>query len=148
MRDAGRVKSVGVSNFTTANLQKIIDATGVAPAVNQIELHPAFQQKELRDFHAKHGITTESWSPLGQGAGLTNETITAIAGKHRKTPAQVVLRWHLDLGLMVIPKSSTPSRIAENVDVFDFKLDNDDHAALDKLDRPDGRIGPDPMTFG
>lgn len=147
-REAGLAKSIGVSNFTTQNLAKIIDATGVVPVVNQIELHPTFQQSELRAFHAKHGIITESWSPLGQGAGLKNPDIIKIAEKHGKTPAQIILRWHLDLGLMVIPKSSTPSRIAENIDVFDFKLDAGDHAAITKLDKADGRIGPDPTTFG
>ena len=147
-REAGLAKSIGVSNFTKANLAKIIDATGVVPAVNQIELHPTFQQTELRDFHAQNGIITESWSPLGQGAGLKNPEIIKIAEKHDKTPAQIILRWHLDLGLMVIPKSSTPSRIAENIDVFGFKLDTSDHAAIGKLDRADGRIGPDPTKFG
>ena len=148
LRDAGRAKSIGVSNFTKANLARIIDATGVVPAVNQIELHPAFQQAELREFHAQNGIVTESWSPLGQGTGLEQPDIVRIAEKHGKTPAQVVLRWHLDLGLMVIPKSSTPSRIAENIDLFDFKLDREDHAAIAKLDTADGRIGPNPQTFG
>jgi 2,5-diketo-D-gluconate reductase A len=147
-REAGLAKSIGVSNFTKDNLARIIDATGVVPAVNQIELHPTFQQAELRAFHETHGILTESWSPLGQGAGIKNADIVKIAGKHGKTPAQVILRWHLDLGLMVIPKSSTPSRIAENINVFDFALDPSDHAAIAKLDRADGRIGPDPTTFG
>ena len=147
-RDAGLATSIGVSNFTRGNLEAIIDATGVVPAVNQIELHPTFQQAELRKFHEDHGIVTESWSPLGQGAGLKKPEIAAIATKHGKTPAQVVLRWHLDLGLMVIPKSSTPARIKENLDVFDFTLDEDDHAALAKLDDAGGRIGPDPTTFG
>ena len=147
-REAGLAKSIGVSNFTIQNLAKIIDATGVVPAVNQIELHPMFQQAELRAFHAKHGIITESWSPLGQGAGLKAPEIVKIAERHGKTPAQVVLRWHVDLGLMVIPKSSTPSRMAENIDIFDFKLDRDDHAAIAQLDKADGRIGPDPTTFG
>lgn len=147
LRDAGLAKSIGVSNFTKQNLAKIIDATGVVPVVNQIELHPAFQQAELRDFHAQNGIVTESWSPLGQGEGLKNPEIRRIAEKHGKSPAQIVLRWHLDLGLMVIPKSSTPARIAENIDVFDFKLDREDHAAIAKVDSADGRIGPDPKTF-
>lgn len=148
LREAGLAKSIGVSNFTKENLSKIIDATGVVPAVNQIELHPTFQQAELRAFHADNGIVTESWSPLGRGGGLKNETIVRIAEKHRKSPAQIVLRWHLDLGLMVIPKSSTPARMAENIDVFGFKLDAEDHAAIGKLDTADGRIGPDPLTFG
>ena len=147
-RDAGLARSIGVSNFTRDNLAAIIDATGIVPAVNQIELHPTFQQAELRKFHEDKGIVTESWSPLGQGAGLKKPEVEAIAGKHGKTPAQVILRWHLDLGLMVIPKSSTPSRIRENLAVFDFTLEDDDHAALAKLDEAGGRIGPDPTTFG
>ncbi len=147
-RDAGLTTSIGVSNFTVENLERIVDATGIVPAVNQIELHPGFQQAELRAFHARQGIVTESWSPLGQGAGLKQPELVRIADKHGKSPAQVVLRWHLDLGLMVIPKSSTPSRIRENIDVFDFVLDGEDHASIAKLDRPDGRIGPDPRTFG
>jgi 2,5-diketo-D-gluconate reductase A len=147
-REAGLTKSIGVSNFTKDNSQRIVDATGVVPAVNQIELHPTFQQKDLCAFHADHGIVTESWSPLGQGASIKAPEIAAIARKHNKTSAQVILRWHLDLGLMVIPKSATPRRIAENIDVFDFSLDADDHTAIAKLDRPDGRIGPDPLRFG
>lgn len=147
-RDAGLTKSIGVSNFTRGNLEAIIDATGVVPAVNQIELHPTFQQSELRKFHEDKGIITESWSPLGQGAGLKKPEIEAIAKKHGRTPAQVVLRWHLELGLMVIPKSSTPSRIKENLDVFDFQLDDDDHSSFAKLDDAGGRIGPDPTKFG
>ena len=147
-RDAGLARSIGVSNFTVENLERIIDATGVVPAVNQVELHPAFQQKELRAFHDEHRIVTESWSPLGQGAGMKDATVVRIGEKHGRTPAQVILRWHLDLGLMVIPKSSTPARIAANVDVFDFALDAEDHAAIAALDRPNGRIGPDPITFG
>ncbi len=147
-RAVGLAASVGVSNFTLRDLATIIDATGVVPAVNQIELHPAFQQRELRAFHERHGIVTESWSPLGQGVGLNGTVLSGIAAKHGKTPAQTVLRWHLDLGLMVIPKSSTPARIAENIDVFDFTLDDDDHVAIAALDTRDGRIGPDPATFG
>ena len=147
-RDAGLARSIGVSNFTIDNLRRIVDATGVVPAVNQIELHPAFQQSALRAFHEEHGIVTESWSPLGQGAGLKAPEIGRIARKHGRTPAQVVLRWHLDLGLMVIPKSSTPARIAENFAVFDFALDADDREAISRLDRPDGRLGPDPAKFG
>ena len=147
MRKAGLATSIGVSNFTIAHLRRIMDATGVVPAVNQIELHPSFQQAELRAFQAEHGIATESWSPLGQGAGLKDETIGAIARKHGRTPAQVILRWHLDLGLIAIPKSSTLTRIAENFAVFDFALDADDWARIEKLDRADRRIGPDPETF-
>ncbi len=147
-RDAGLARSIGVSNFTVENLQRIIGETGVVPAVNQVELHPSFQQHELRAFHDGNGIITEAWSPLGQGAAIKNEAVARIGDKYGKTPAQVILRWHLDLGLMVIPKSSTPSRIAANIDVFDFALDAEDHAVIAALDRPDGRIGPDPRTFG
>jgi 2,5-diketo-D-gluconate reductase A len=146
LKEEGRVKSVGVSNFTVSHLKRIIDATGVVPSVNQIELHPRFQQKELVAYHTEHGITTESWSPLGQGTLLENPTLKALAQKHGRTPAQVVIRWHLDRGYIVIPKSATPSRIRENFDVFDFSLDSDDLAKIAALDRQDGRIGPDPET--
>jgi 2,5-diketo-D-gluconate reductase A len=146
LKEEGRAKSVGVSNFTVSHLKRIIDATGVAPSVNQIELHPRFQQKELAAYHTERGITTESWSPLGQGTLLENPTLKALARKHGRTPAQVVIRWHLDRGYIVIPKSVTPSRIRENFDVFDFSLDVDDLAKIATLDRKDGRIGPDPET--
>ena len=146
LKEEGRAKSVGVSNFTVSHLKRIIDATGVAPSVNQIELHPRFQQKELAAYHTEHGITTESWSPLGQGTLLENPTLKALAQKHGRTPAQVVIRWHLDCGYIVIPKSVTPSRIRDNFDVFDFSLDADDLAKIAALDRKDGRIGPDPET--
>ena len=146
LKEEGRAKSVGVSNFTVSHLKRIIDATGVAPSVNQIELHPRFQQKELAAYHTEHGIITESWSPLGQGTLLENPTLKALAQKHGRTPAQVVIRWHLDRGYIVIPKSVTPSRIRENFDVFDFSLDADDLAKIAALDRKDGRIGPDPET--
>ena len=142
----GKALSIGVSNFAPEHLERIIGETGVTPAVNQIELHPSFQQRELRAFHQKQGIHTESWSPLGQGQQLEDPTVGEIARKHGKTPAQVVIRWHLDSGLIVIPKSVTPSRIVENIDVFDFKLDLADMDKLAGLDRADGRIGPDPAT--
>ena len=146
LKEEGRAKSVGVSNFTVSQLKRIIDATGVAPSVNQIELHPRFQQKELAAYHTEHRIITESWSPLGQGTLLENPTLKALAQKHGRTPAQVVIRWHLDRGHIVIPKSVTPSRIRGNFDVFDFSLDADDLAKIAALDRKDGRIGPDPET--
>ncbi|MFF2060703.1 aldo/keto reductase [Streptomyces sp. NPDC058200] len=142
----GRARSIGVSNFQPAHLQRVLDETGVAPAVNQIELHPALQQAELRDFHAQHGIASEAWSPLAQGAVLEEEAITEIAGRHEKTPAQVVLRWHLQLGNVVIPKSVTPARIRENIDIFDFELSAGDMDALATLDRG-LRTGPDPDAF-
>jgi 2,5-diketo-D-gluconate reductase A len=146
LKEEGRAKSIGVSNFTLSHLKRIIDATGVAPSVNQIELHPWFQQKELAAYHTEHGIITESWSPLGQGTLLENPTLKALAQKHGRTSAQVVIRWHLDRGYIVIPKSVTPSRIRENFDVFDFSLDADDLAKIVALDRKEGRIGPDPET--
>jgi diketogulonate reductase-like aldo/keto reductase len=148
LKQDGRAKSIGVSNFLVPHLQRLIDETGVTPAVNQIELHPRFQQKELRAFHQANGIATESWSPLGQGTLLADETLAAIGRKYGKTPAQVILRWHLDNGLIVIPKSVTPSRMRENIDVFDFKLDADDLQAIEKLDDASGRVGPDPAVFG
>ncbi|MFI6769054.1 aldo/keto reductase [Streptomyces sp. NPDC050355] len=144
----GRAKAIGVSNFQPAHLERLLGETSVVPAVNQIELHPQFQQAESRAVHARHGIATEAWSPLGQGRGLLQDpTIARLAAKHGKTPAQVVLRWHVQLGNVVIPKSVTPSRIAENIDVFDFALDDADLAALTGLDTGN-RLGPDPATFG
>lgn len=120
--------------------------TSVVPAVNQIELHPQFQQTEARAFHARHGIVTEAWSPLGQGKGLAVPTVVAVAQKHGRTPAQVVLRWHLQTGHIAIPKSVTPSRIVENLGVFGFELDADDLAAFAALDEGK-RIGGDPAEF-
>jgi 2,5-diketo-D-gluconate reductase A len=147
LKQDGRAKSIGVSNFMAPHLQRLIDETGVTPSVNQIELHPGFQQNELRAFHAKNGIATESWSPLGQGTLIENPDIAAVARKHGKTNAQVILRWHLEHGLIAIPKSVTPSRIRENIDVFDFKLDADDMRVIAGLDDASGRVGPDPATF-
>lgn len=143
----GRAKAIGVSNFLPEHLERLLGETSVVPAVNQIELHPQLQQAESRAFHARHNIVTEAWSPLGQGKGLLEDpTIAGLATKHDKTPAQVVLRWHLQLGNVVIPKSVTPSRIAENIDVFDFELDDDDLASLAGLNTGN-RLGPDPATF-
>jgi 2,5-diketo-D-gluconate reductase A len=147
LRDDGRVRSIGVSNFQVAHLERIIDATGVTPAVNQIELHPRLQQPELRRYHAEHGIATEAWGPLGRGELLNDPVIEEIAGGHDRTPAQVVLRWHIQLGNVTIPKSVTPSRIEENFHVFDFELSQDEMARLSELDRGE-RTGPDPDTFG
>lgn len=148
LKEEGRALSIGVSNFFPEHLERIIGETGVAPAANQIELHPGLQQTELRAFHQKHGIATESWSPLGQGKMLEYPDIAKIAAKHGKSIAQTIIRWHLDLGLVVIPKSENPGRIAANFDVFDFTLDADDMAAMAKLDDANGRIGPDPARFG
>ena len=147
LRDEGRVRSIGVSNFTMAHLETIIHDTGVVPAVNQIELHPYFQQVELRAFHDENDIVTTSWSPLGRGGVLDDPVIGEIARKYGKTPAQIILRWHLDSGLTVIPKSSSRARQAENLDIFGFSLDADDLRAIARLDQSDGRIGPNPDLF-
>ncbi|WP_037319555.1 aldo/keto reductase [Amycolatopsis orientalis] len=143
----GRVRAIGVSNFQPAHLQRVLDSGSVVPAVNQIELHPYLQQDELREFDAKHGIATEAWSPLAKGGDLLGEAaVKALADKHGRTPAQIVLRWHLQLGNVVIPKSVTPSRIKENLDVFGFTLSDEDVASLSGLERGE-RTGPDPDTF-
>ncbi|MGW9299267.1 aldo/keto reductase [Streptomyces cyaneofuscatus] len=143
----GRAKAIGVSNFHPEHLKRLLAETSVVPVLNQIELHPQLQQAEARAFHAEHGIATEAWSPLGQGKGLLEvPTVVAIAQKHGRTPAQAVLRWHLQTGNIVIPKSVTPSRIEENLDVFGFELDADDLAAFAALDEGK-RLGPDPAEF-
>ena len=146
LRDEGYARSIGVSNFMPEHLRRVIAETGVTPAVNQVELHPKFQQTELRACHAGQGITTESWSPLGRGQLLEHPEIARIAARHGKTPAQAIIRWHIDSGLVVIPKSVTPERIVENFEVFDFRLDGDDLAAIAALDDTGGRIGMDPLT--
>ncbi|MCC9154990.1 aldo/keto reductase [Streptomyces parvulus] len=140
----GRVRAIGVSNFLPEHLERLTGETSVIPAVNQIELHPHLQQHASREFHAEQGIATEAWSPLGSGKGILEiPAIVAIAQKHGRTPAQVVLRWHLQLGNVVIPKSVTPSRIKENIDVFGFTLDTEDLAAISALNE-DRRLGSDP----
>ncbi|MEU5585093.1 aldo/keto reductase [Streptomyces chrestomyceticus] len=145
--EEGRAKAIGVSNFQPAHLERLLGETSVVPAVNQVELHPQLQQSELRAFHARHNIATEAWSPLGQGKDLLkNTTVTGLAEKYGRTPAQIVLRWHLQLGNVVIPKSVTPSRIKENIDVFGFELDDADMSALAALDSGT-RLGPDPDTM-
>jgi 2,5-diketo-D-gluconate reductase A len=149
LRETGRVTSIGVSNFAIDHLEQAIAATGVTPAVNQIELHPYFQQRELRAWCAANGgIAIESWSPLGRGGELLEDpVITTIAEELGATPAQVVIRWHIEHGLIVIPKSATPSRIPQNLDVFGFTLTPEQLERIDALDRgADGRIGPDPST--
>jgi 2,5-diketo-D-gluconate reductase A len=146
LRDRGRIRSIGVSNFEPEHLRILVDSTGIVPAVNQIELHPLLQQRELREVHARLGIATEAWSPLGQGSLLSNPTVTAVADAHGKTPAQVLIRWHIQLRNIVIPKSVTPERIVSNFDVFDFELTEQDMASVSSLG--DGtRLGPDPRTF-
>ena len=143
----GRARSIGVSNFTIAHLQRLIDETGTVPAVNQVELHPRLAQPALREFHALHGVVTEAWAPIGQGKGLLEDpSIKGMATRYGKSPAQVVLRWHLQVGTIAIPKSVTPARVRENLDVFDFELSAVDVLQLSELG-PEQRIGPDPDTF-
>ncbi|MEU4098875.1 aldo/keto reductase [Streptomyces sp. NPDC026673] len=142
----GRARAIGVSNFEPAHLQRLMDNSDVVPAVNQVELHPQLQQAELRAFHARHGIATEAWSPLAQGALLKDPVVTGIADRLGRTPAQVILRWHLQIGNVVIPKSVTPERIRQNIDVFGFELSDADIAAITTLDNGT-RIGPEPDAF-
>lgn len=145
----GRARAIGVSNFEVSHLERLLAETGVVPAVNQIELHPRLAQRELRAFHARHGIVTEAWSPLargGLGGLLEDPAVLSVARRHGRTAAQVILRWHLQLGNVVLPRSVTPARIRENLALFDFALDADDLAAFEALDTGH-RIGPDPGTF-
>lgn len=148
LQERGLVRSIGVSNHPRPQLEEIIEATGVVPAIHQIELHPYFQQRDLRALHAEHGILTQGWGPLGQGKSdlLENETITSIAAAHGVTPAQAVLAWHLAHGFVTIPKSVTPSRIVENLAAAQVELSADEVAAIDALDREDGRGGTDPAV--
>jgi 2,5-diketo-D-gluconate reductase A len=146
IRGEGGARSIGVSNFRIEDLERLQGEAERMPTVNQIELHPHLQQAELRSWHREHGVATEAWSPLAQGDLLTNETVDAIANRHDKTPAQAILRWHLEIGNVVIPKSVTPERIRENFDVFDFELSAEDLREMSALD-VDQRIGPDPATF-
>jgi 2,5-diketo-D-gluconate reductase A len=138
-----RVRAIGVSNFQPDHLRRLLDETDVVPAVNQVELHPDLQQEQLRRLHAEHGVVTEAWSPLGQGLALRHPVVAELAHRHGRTPAQVVLRWHLQLGNVVIPKSTTPSRIRENIGLFDFALADADMSALAALESGT-RLGPDP----
>jgi len=147
LRDEGLIRSVGVSNFQPEHLDRVTEATGVTPSINQVELHPLFPQAPLRELHAKLGIATEAWSPLAQGKILDDRVVASIAEAHGTSPGQVVIRWHLQLGNVVIPKSATPERIEQNFDVFGFELSDDEMARIGELD--DGtRIGPDPDSFG
>ena len=146
LKNQGRIKSVGVSNFNQDHLERIIGETGETPVVNQIELHPRFQQRDKRDFHKQHNIVIESWSPLGSGRSLNDATIGEIAKKHGKSIAQVIIRWQLQEGLIIIPKTTHEERMAENFDVFGFTLDADDLAKLRGLDQRSGRVGSDPAT--
>jgi 2,5-diketo-D-gluconate reductase A len=147
MRDEGRAKSIGVCNFQISHLQQLLDGTGVMPAVNQIELHPHFQQPELRAYHKARGIQTEAWSPLGRGQALLDPVILELAHAHQCTAAQITLRWHIQMGHMVIPKSAHAARIQENFGLWHLHLTDAEMSRIAALDDPDGRIGPDPDTF-
>jgi 2,5-diketo-D-gluconate reductase A len=146
IKEEGGTRSIGVSNFRVEELERLEADAGQLPTVNQIELHPRFQQAELRAWHADHEIATEAWAPLAQGDLLEDGTIETVAAHHDRTPAQVILRWHLQIGNVVIPKSAHPERIRQNFELFDFELSEDDMAALERLDSGE-RIGPDPGTF-
>jgi 2,5-diketo-D-gluconate reductase A len=147
VRAEGRARSIGVSNFTQDHLSRLLRETDVVPAINQVELHPRLPQQGLRAYHVGQGILTEAWAPIGQGQGLLDDrTIVQIAAQKGRSPAQVVLRWHMQLGNIAIPRSVTPGRISENIDIFDFALDEDDMRQLNCLATGD-RIGPDPDTF-
>ncbi len=147
LKQQGRIASIGVSNFNQDHLERIIAETGEVPVVNQIELHPRFQQRDKRDYHQQHDIRIESWSPLGSGRMLDDTTVGGIAGRHGKSIAQVIIRWHLQEGLVVIPKTTHKDRMIENIDVFDFELDGADLQAINGLDRgKSGRVGADPAT--
>jgi 2,5-diketo-D-gluconate reductase A len=144
----GKARAIGVSNFQIPHLERLAAETGTVPAVNQIELHPMLPQAELREYHQAHGIATEAWSPIGKGGDLLrDERLVSMAEKYGRSPAQIVLRWHIELGNIVFPKSVTPSRIRENIDVFDFELSTDDMATIAELDSGT-RLGPDPDRFG
>ena len=147
LRDEGRARSIGVSNFNISHLQRLLDETGVLPVINQIELHPRFQQSTLRRFHEEHGILTQAWSPLGQGTLWDDPVLRSIAARHNRSVAQVILRWHTQLGHAVIPKTVHPERLRENLQYDTFQLNESDLAAIAALDDPAGRTGPDPELF-
>lgn len=145
--ESGKVRGIGVSNFNSNHMSTLLAHSKVVPAINQIELHPGLQQPTMREFNRSHGIATEAWSPLDRGRFATNPVLADIAKKHGKTVTQVIIRWHLELGNLVIPKTSNPDRLRENIDVFDFALDLEDLASIATLNT-DERHGPDPEEFG
>jgi 2,5-diketo-D-gluconate reductase A len=148
LREQGLVRSIGVSNFTEQHLRRVIEDTGVTPSVNQVELHPYFAQQEIRDVHAELGIRTEAWSPMGKAqAPFAEPAVADAAQRHGVTPGQVILRWHVQLGSLPIPKSATPERQRQNLDVFGFELSDEEMTAVSALSRPDGRLfDGDPET--
>jgi 2,5-diketo-D-gluconate reductase A len=143
---AGKVRGIGVSNFQPSHLSQIMDSSATVPAINQVELNPGFQQAEVRKFNSQHGIATEAWSPIARGVFSDNPVIRELANKHSKTPSQIIIRWHLDIGNLVIPKTATKTRLQENISVFDFKLDKEDIAAITTLDTG-VRTGLNPDEF-
>ncbi len=148
LHSEGRAKAIGVSNFQIPHVRRLFEETDIVPAVNQVELHPNLPQSDLRAFHSEHGIATEAWSPLGQGKGLLEDTtLNSLAEKYGKSPAQIVLRWNVQLNNVVIPKSATPSRVRQNLDVFDFELAEDDMSVIASLETGE-RVGPDPDKLG
>jgi 2,5-diketo-D-gluconate reductase A len=148
LKNQGRIRSIGVSNFLPSHIDRIVAETGVKPVINQLELHPQYQQRDIRGYHDQHDIKIECYSPLGSGAVLDNETIAEIAEKHGKSVSQIILRWELDQGLIVIPKSTHEERIAENFDVFGFELDDEDRRRIGGLDDPEnGKTGSFPETM-
>ena len=146
IRGEGRARTIGVSNFRVEDLERLRREADLLPTVNQIELHPWLQQAELRAWHSEYGVATEAWSPLAQGELFAEETVERIAERHGRTPAQTILRWHLQLGNVVIPKSANPERIRENFELFDFELDDEEMESIEALDAG-RRIGPDPAAF-
>ncbi len=148
-RDRGLVRHIGVSNFNIEHIERLFRETSVMPEVNQVEIHPYFPQRELVEFNKKNDIITQAWSPLGRGSDLLSESVVAdIAAKHDMSPAQIVLRWHVERGIVPIPKSSSPTRMAENLDVLDFVLDESDHDAMAELEQENGRLwNGDPLTY-
>ena len=147
LRDQGKAKSIGVSNFREQDLKRIVDETGVTPALNQIELHPSFQQREMRRVHDEMGIVTQSWSPLGQGNAFGNDTISAIAEETGQSAPAVVIRWHIQHGFSTLPRSTNPDHIRDNFTALSFELSEDQMARIDALDTNGGRMGPNPSTF-
>ena len=147
LRDQGKAKSIGVSNFREEDLKRIVDETGVVPALNQIELHPTFQQRQLRQVHDEMGIVTQSWSPLGQGEGLSNDTIKQVADETGQPASAVIINWHLQHGLAPIPKSASRDHIEANFKALDFTLTDEQMKRIDELDSASGRMGPEPSKM-
>lgn len=145
-QESGKIRGIGVSNFQPNHLTQLLEAGGTAPAINQVELHPGLQQEELRAFNSSHGILTEAWSPLARGKFNESEVIEKLSAKHQRSATQIIVRWHIQLGNLVIPKTATASRLAGNISVFDFKLDDEDLAAIKSLEAG-LRTGPDPEEF-